>query len=408
MEVEMRVKLLKQKRTTLKVQLTSVNNFIEKNRENLDLVHLQLRSNKLNDLFDNFDEVHNELQIYDPEENHNTEKENIEDNYFELASKIQKLLNPLNATSNVPLANSTVCSEVNRSANNKRPVKLPPISIPSFSGTYEEWPSFYNSFKSLIHDQTDISNVDKLHYLKTSLSGDAHQKLEIFSLTNENYIEAWEFLKKFYDNKRLIISRHLTLLLELKHVERENREDLLKLADHVQQHLNCLKNLGVDYTNHSEFVVRIIEQRLPKNIFRKWDETLTKDAYPKLSQIIQLIYDTAARITNQDSFRSTFVSQERSRTFHEPPSKRKKFNNKNETFLTTVNSKATNVKELKCKICSGDHQRIYKCNKFREMSVDARIKKVSELGLCKNCLRSHSGKECTFGNCVICNKRHNT
>ena len=47
--------------------------------------------------------------------------------------------------------------------------------------------------------------------------------------------------------------------------------------------LNCLKILRVNYTNHSELVVRVIEQRLLKSVFVMWDQTLNKYNFPKLT-----------------------------------------------------------------------------------------------------------------------------
>lgn len=41
------VRMLKQKQITLKSQITSLSNFIDKNKDELDLVHLKLRFDKV-------------------------------------------------------------------------------------------------------------------------------------------------------------------------------------------------------------------------------------------------------------------------------------------------------------------------------------------------------------------------
>ena len=55
---------------------------------------------------------------------------------------------------------------------------LPKISLPSFSGQQEEWEPFRDLFRSLIHLNGGLSGVQKLHYLKTSVLGDAKRALD--------------------------------------------------------------------------------------------------------------------------------------------------------------------------------------------------------------------------------------
>lgn len=52
-------------------------------------------------------------------------------------------------------------------------VKLPRIELPTFDGNYEEWTAFYDAFISLIHNNSNLSNVNKMHYLRSSLQGTA-------------------------------------------------------------------------------------------------------------------------------------------------------------------------------------------------------------------------------------------
>ena len=64
-------------------------------------------------------------------------------------------------------------------------------------------------------------------------------------------------------------------------------------------------------------------------------------------------------------------------------------------------------------MCNGDHN-IYKCSKFKELNVEARIKIAHEKGLCFNCLKvGHRASLCTSdrkcsvfgcskGHCICC------
>jgi len=64
---------------------------------------------------------------------------------------------------------------------------LPRIQIPHFSGEYEEWPAFRDLFTSLILKDTNISDVTRMHYLKTSLKGETELIVKNLSTTGDNF-----------------------------------------------------------------------------------------------------------------------------------------------------------------------------------------------------------------------------
>jgi len=58
-----------------------------------------------------------------------------------------------------------------RSVNVDTRVKLPTIKLPRFDGKIEDWKCFSDSFRSIIHDKTHLSNIEKFQYLISSISG---------------------------------------------------------------------------------------------------------------------------------------------------------------------------------------------------------------------------------------------
>jgi len=81
-------------------------------------------------------------------------------------------------------------------------IQLPRITIPSFSGELTQWENFRDVFQSLVADRPDLSNVQKLHYLKANLKGEAGSVLSNVHVTDANYITAWTLLRRRYDNPR--------------------------------------------------------------------------------------------------------------------------------------------------------------------------------------------------------------
>lgn len=70
------------------------------------------------------------LQSLEESEENSSERELIDENYFNLASRVTKLL-PAPSANNVPISHQS---------------KLPKFPIPTFDDKYEDWGSFKDSF----------------------------------------------------------------------------------------------------------------------------------------------------------------------------------------------------------------------------------------------------------------------
>ncbi|KAG5861530.1 hypothetical protein JTB14_008831 [Gonioctena quinquepunctata] len=57
-------------------------------------------------------------------------------------------------------------------------VKLSVINVPTFSGDLEYWHSFISLYDSLIHKRTNLTDIQKLQYLLSSLTGDASSHIK--------------------------------------------------------------------------------------------------------------------------------------------------------------------------------------------------------------------------------------
>ena len=50
-------------------------------------------------------------------------------------------------------------------------VKLQKLYVPTFNGSILSWRSFWEQFSISVHDQTSLSNSEKLVYLQQALKG---------------------------------------------------------------------------------------------------------------------------------------------------------------------------------------------------------------------------------------------
>lgn len=83
--------------------------------------------------------------------------------------------------------------------------KLPRIELGKFSGRRHEWQPFWELFEQMVDKNEDLSTLDKFHYLKTSLTGDAAAMLTGLPATSRCYTEATQFLKQRFGNEELLI-----------------------------------------------------------------------------------------------------------------------------------------------------------------------------------------------------------
>lgn len=75
-------------------------------------------------------------------------------------------------------------------------LQLPTITLSEFNGDYIEWLAFYDTFLALIHSDQDVPEIQKFHYLKSSVPGEDAQIIESFAISAANYQLAWQICQR--------------------------------------------------------------------------------------------------------------------------------------------------------------------------------------------------------------------
>ncbi|XP_077547538.1 uncharacterized protein LOC144159719 [Haemaphysalis longicornis] len=96
--------------------------------------------------------------------------------------------------------------------------KLPRIELGKFSGRRHEWQSFWELFEQMVDKNEHLSTLDKFHYLKTSLTGDAASVLTGLPATSHCYTDATQLLKQRFGNEELLIQEHMKKLIDIQPV----------------------------------------------------------------------------------------------------------------------------------------------------------------------------------------------
>lgn len=135
---------------------------------------------------------------------------------------------------------------------------LPKISLPKFSGEYQDWPSFRDLFTSMVIFNKDISAVEKLQYLKSQVTGDAARYIANIPVTSENFPRAWDALTARYENKRVILTTYLDRLFSIKPIVQKSSADLKSLLATVKEVLGALQSLGTPEQQRDVIIVYFI------------------------------------------------------------------------------------------------------------------------------------------------------
>jgi len=281
---------------------------------------------RLRELYHAYEGYNDELEVLDPNNGHQAEFTNVQDRFYVLAGRVESTLNVASTSDTSSNISNDIVDTGLTNPVKKRRIKLPEAPLPTFDGKYENWLSFKNAFHNMIGSQTDLTEIDKLHYLKSTLTGEAAAKVRIFEIEGINYSNAWKILERAYEVKRILISRHLSLILKLPVLDKETNIGLQKLADEMQQHVATLSSLGVSVGH--EIIVHILENKLPKITLEKWETSLEKDEFPKPEQLYEFLYKTAVVASKRE--RSKNVETENH------PIKRRRVGPTNQSF--TVNT----------------------------------------------------------------------
>ena len=77
-------------------------------------------------------------------------------------------------------------------------VKLPEIKLLTFTGKFDEWETFWSSFRNNVDSRDDLEQSAKLTYLLQSLEGEPREMISGLSHTDDNYHIAVQALHDRY------------------------------------------------------------------------------------------------------------------------------------------------------------------------------------------------------------------
>ena len=264
------VQLFKTRIANAKRKITNFALFIDRFDPERDFPALERRIQDL-DKHIEFDESHPVLETLVDDPSYAGSRTEYEEKYYAAYGQAATLLRSVSRPE--PIAPSSSQSILpNDQANNVQASKrkLPPLSLPFFSGSYESWLGFHDIFKSLVDDDKDLPAREKLYHLKGCLKDEAAEILSSLDLSSENYKVTWGLLKERYDNRKIIRQTHVNSLLKMQSIAKDF--PVRSLIDQVRRLVRALEALKEPIDKWDTLLVAIIEEKLIFVIRIKWED----------------------------------------------------------------------------------------------------------------------------------------
>jgi len=90
------------------------------------------------------------------------------------------------------------------------------LNIKPFTNKVMDWPRWYSSYKSAIHERDDLTAGEKFDYLESYLRDQAKLAISNMEPSEETYAEALAILEEMYGKKDVLIAEHIRQLENLK------------------------------------------------------------------------------------------------------------------------------------------------------------------------------------------------
>lgn len=136
---------------------------------------------------------------------------------------------------------------------------------------------------------TTTTPVEKLHYLKSCLKGDAELLLRSLPTTEANFDRAWSILTGHFENPRLLVRSYLAQFTALTKLKGESSSELRQLYHCVISTVGSLESIGHPVASSEDLFVHLIVDLLDSRSRREWENTSEMSEPPSFAELKQFL-----------------------------------------------------------------------------------------------------------------------
>ena len=268
--------------------------------------------------------------------------------------------------------------------------RLPKLILPTFGGDPLQFQTFWDSFAAAVHNDNSLTGVQKFHYLRAQLLGDASNVIDNLPLTDANYQHSVALLKERFGKPYKLVNAHMDALMNLlKPVN--NLASLQVFHDRLESHMRALQSLGKSSDTYCAMLTPMVLGNLPTDLRKQFARDHNSGEWTIQDVMACILKEIHVLEVGQYSNGFTKDAHSTATSFHtavgKPVGQREK-------------------REPLCTYCKGSHT-TNQCTVVKDHQQCTSI--VKGAGLCFNCLAHHRVSQCTSRRrCKQCNQKHHT
>lgn len=242
---------------------------------------------------------------------------------------------------------------------------------------------------------TAITDVERLHYLKTSLKGEAELLVRHLTTTGENFQRAWLILSEHYANKRLLVRSHLATLTALPKMKGKSALKMRTVFHGLTTTVSALESIERPISDCSDLLVHLMIELLDARSRREWENSISGTSEPPSYETLRKFLE--CRLKTLETLN--------------PPKADKGTPGVGSGAGRSARALQTQTREAdhgKCVLCKKRHFVLF-CPSYNQMDAQKRKEMVANRHICENCLGRHAVKECkSKKTCAACGKQHHS
>ena len=160
------IKSFKTKIANAKRKLTNFKNFIDAFDPVVDFPILEKRKRDFDREFANFEKLYSELEELEEDPSHAWIQTEYEEIFYTARGKANSLSKGVESFTTDSSTGSVASNSITTIQENSARIKkgsLPRLNIPTFSGNYDFWLGCHDLFKSIVDNDKDLPDIEKLY-----------------------------------------------------------------------------------------------------------------------------------------------------------------------------------------------------------------------------------------------------
>lgn len=304
---------------------------------------------------------------------------------------------------------------------NPTPVRMPHVAVPTYAGDVTEWSNFKAYFDHLIHNNNEITDIHRLHYLKTALVGPAAEVIKGVPLSESGYRTAYKLITEQYGNSQRAAAAHYQALDGPKLSSQPKANELYEL---VNSHTSAMAGLQEqkipDLTDY--LAMQVTLSRLDTQTRAEYESSLAPASFPS-SETFRAFINAKARVIET-------VGRSRLGPDRRPPARQPSRSlhvaeeNPAEAAVNTIRARPARYRQMapsaprvhgkntgaSCHYCQSQSHFLHACPDFNDLNLKQKFDFIAENLLCLNCFSKHLVHDCTSTQgCKRCGRRtHHT